>query len=782
MVHPGMVLGKSVGVAMSGGGAKGLYHIGTLKALEENGIPIDYVAGTSMGAIIAGLYAAGYSPQQMQQLATSGMLEAWATGYIDHTYSAYFREGSTLRHDAPTLTFRFDPNKKSIESQGVTQTRMPQSLISTTPLDLALVELFAPAGVACEGDFDELMVPFLCVASDVTNDKAVVMDSGDLGLSVRASMALPLAFKPIIDKHQNMLYDGGIQDNFPWRPMIKRFNPDLVIGSACGKDMWAHSSNLSLMDQAFILAMTPSNYDLPRGGVLIAREVPGGMLDFASADKVIEMGYDDTMAQMEQIKSQLSQEQLLSQEFYDARREAFRERCPELIFGEYDISRLTKEQSNYVHSYMQNSRRQQRKGSKEERDMTMEELRTSLYSIMARGDFNTDYPDVEYNADSALYRFSVDMEYKPSLRLSLGGNLSSTPYNQVYMGASYTTIKRVARSLFAELYLGPVYTTGRLGYRADFYRAAPMFIDFYYNFAVNNLDHGDFSYLTQIDNAFGIKSADQFFSTGLGTPLNLRSMVVVRANLGVDNIRYNYGLPTLSEGNDIEGVAFDKSRFKYFAVSPSIESSTIDDPYFPTKGLHLSGSIVGVGAQERSYVIEDENNPAWAENHYDNIVNWYGAKLSALKYLNLDNAEVVNLGLNAEGVYTTIPDMITQRARQIMMPAYQPTTHSKMVYMPEFSAPRYVAAGVMPSIRFWRQFYLRTGFYTMMTDNFDYQEMITSGKGYSLHYIAQAALAYKSSIGPIRLTVAKYGIENWNNLYLTFNFGATIFSPRGVFY
>ena len=85
---------QSVGVVMSGGGAKGLYHIGVLQALEESGIPIDYVSGTSMGSIIAGMYAAGYSPEEMRRIVASGVVKQWVSGRIDPSYLPYYRRNT----------------------------------------------------------------------------------------------------------------------------------------------------------------------------------------------------------------------------------------------------------------------------------------------------------------------------------------------------------------------------------------------------------------------------------------------------------------------------------------------------------------------------------------------------------------------------------------------------------------------------------------------------------------------------------------------------------------
>ena len=117
---------RTVGVVMSGGGAKGLYHIGVLEALEENGVPIDYVAGTSMGSIIAAMYAAGYSPAEMRAIVNSGVVKEWVSGRIDpNKYMAYYRQ---VGSNPAFLSLRID-----VESPSGKRLRVPRNLISSTP-------------------------------------------------------------------------------------------------------------------------------------------------------------------------------------------------------------------------------------------------------------------------------------------------------------------------------------------------------------------------------------------------------------------------------------------------------------------------------------------------------------------------------------------------------------------------------------------------------------------------------------------------------------------------
>ena len=260
-----------VGLVLSGGGAKGLYHIGVIKALEENNVPIDYVAGTSMGSIIAGLYAAGYSPEQMCAIVASGDVQRWVSGRIDDAHRQYFMEQDT---PPALLTVRFGVNKEDImrrraeKAAGIPRSKqnsllkIPADLISSAQVDMALNELFLPATVACGGDFGQLMVPFFCVASDMTARRAVVFRDGDIGKAIRASMSIPLVFKPL--KYKDMLlYDGGLFNNFPWQTMVEEYAPDHIIGVKCtfGNTPVDESSNL--IDQALMLMTSDTDYHLP---------------------------------------------------------------------------------------------------------------------------------------------------------------------------------------------------------------------------------------------------------------------------------------------------------------------------------------------------------------------------------------------------------------------------------------------------------------------------------------------------------------------------------------
>ena len=338
-------IGGRLGLVLSGGGAKGLYHIGVIRALEENSIPIDYVSGTSMGAIIGALYASGYTPQQMEDIVLSGNVEKWVSGQIDDKYRFYYNE----RPDSPAmLSVYADIKRDTLNNSSSMKLALPHSFVSTAQIDMALLELLGASGAACGGNFDNLMIPFRCIVTDVNAHAPVEMRSGDLAFAVRASMAYPMLFRPVTDEQGRVFVDGGCYDNFPWRVMQADFAPDFYLGAQCldGNDLTTQES--SIEKQVMSLVTMPTDYTLPEGQSLIVhRNVDASVIDFSQGRQIIEAGYEDAMAMMPELKRRFTSRR--SMEELAARREAFRERCPELMIGGGDIEglRLRQKRASY---------------------------------------------------------------------------------------------------------------------------------------------------------------------------------------------------------------------------------------------------------------------------------------------------------------------------------------------------------------------------------------------------------------------------------------------------
>ena len=744
-----------VGVVLSGGGAKGLYHIGVLEALEEGGVPIDYVAGTSMGAIVAAMYASGYSPAEMRALVLSGVVQEWVSGRIDPSlYKPYYRQ---LDNSPSFINLWLDLSSKDLKFN------MPSSLISSTQVDMALLNLFTPASTAAHGDFSQLMVPFLCVAADMNKREPVILESGSLPEAIRASMAIPLAFKPV-KKGEQLLYDGGVFNNFPWRPLDERYAPSLLIGSICTKGNIVPEEGVSLVEQALMFAMDDTDYTLPEGrSVTIHRPIAAGMLDFDEAQPIIDAGYEDTKRKLPEILSRV--EARWSPERYEERRRAFRASCPPLIFKNYEITTANEERTAYIRDYM----RADLHGDNRQRQMDYPYLRRNIYAILTGGDYTMDIPEARYDSLREGYTFKARLHARPNFKLTIGGNLSSTAFNQVYLGVNYQTFGRTASRLGADLYLGPTYTWGTVGGRTDFFLNDPFFVTYGYNFAVKNLRHGSFGSIADIDNTLPIKTSESFGRLGLGFRLTHRSVVEVKAHGGHTNYHY---YPDINNSEQS-----DHSRFFFMGVKGEIARNTLDKYLYPTRGSDLRFSMIYVSGRDR-----------FKPSNYDSFTpgenrNWYGGRFQWTKVFNMPSVSWFSMGLNVDAVYTNHPEFSSAGATLLSLPAYEPIPHARKIFMPDFHAKRFVAGGINPTFNLTSNFFLRMGFYAMYRSKNHYEvSNLVNWRDRQQHYISELSLVYHTPIGPVNLSMIKYGLNDWNDAYLMFNFGYPIFAPKGTFY
>ncbi|MGD9548357.1 MAG: patatin-like phospholipase family protein [Candidatus Krumholzibacteriia bacterium] len=208
-----------IGLVLSGGGARGAAHIGVLRVLEELHVPVDFVAGTSMGSIIGGLYASGMGPDEMER-AIAGI--DWA-GVFDDAPPRRDRPFRRKEEDhVPLFQFELGWNGGGFS--------LPSGLIAGQKLDFILRDLTLP--VYTVSDFDLLPVPFRAVAADLADGEAVVLGEGDLTMAMRASMAIPGAFTPV-NLDGRLLVDGGMAMNLPVK-VVKDLGADLVIAVDVG--------------------------------------------------------------------------------------------------------------------------------------------------------------------------------------------------------------------------------------------------------------------------------------------------------------------------------------------------------------------------------------------------------------------------------------------------------------------------------------------------------------------------------------------------------------------
>ena len=752
-----------IGLVLAGGGAKGFYHIGVIKALEENDIPIDYIAGTSMGAIVGALYAAGYTPDQMESLVRSGEVEKWAMGKLDKSYKYYYFD----QPNTPSrLSIYMQSQRDTLTNKLSFNLALPNSFIDPTQIDMALVELFSGAGVACQGDFDRLMIPFMCIATDMNAHEAVRMRGGDLPFAVRASMAYPMAYRPVTDSEGRVLVDGGCYDNFPWRPMQEEHDPDFIIGSVCLESKQIALPNSSVETQVMALVTMPTDYEIPeQDGMTIFRNVDFSVFDFKAGAKIIEQGYEDAIAAMPQLKARIASRR--SSEQVAAMREEFRGSVPEFRVGELRADNLRKRQREYARMLVGMDKH---RDSTKRDNLSIKELKDKYFTLMATGSFTSNgFPKVRYDSLHNDFSVGVNLSSRPEFRFLLGGNVSSTAFNQAFLGFSYTRLSRTSQRIFGDLYLGPVSSVAKVGGRTIFLKRTPMYFDYLVEASWLSTLRGTFGKLTPSFSAIEARTVEVYAHAGFGAALTKKSIMEFSANAGYNF--YGYVAPY-----DEPDSPHTHDRFRFVAGELKFERSTLDKITFATQGSRLMLSAIGVYGRDRY-----ENEELNARGEYaSELRQWVGAKFQWEHYPGNWTKAWFSMGYNVEAVYTTHPTFASNFSTTLSSPRYTPIAHSKMIYMPEFFANHYVAAGVMPTFKMANNLYLRVSAYAMLCEPISAEEQLRVQD--HMHYIGDLSLIYHTRVGPISISATKYNFTTRNNAYLTFNFGHPIFGNRGLYY
>ncbi|MGB8193372.1 MAG: patatin-like phospholipase family protein [Chitinophagaceae bacterium] len=271
----------TIGLTFSGGGAKGLAHIGILKAIDSAGLKVDYITGTSMGAVLGGLYAIGYSGDTLEKMARS----------ID--WDLLLTNQSSVR--GLFMEEKSEYSKYVVELPWVQHGfRLPTGVLEGQELWLKLTELFAP--VYDKKFFSQFNIPFRCIATDVGTGEAVVLTKGEIVSAIRSSMAIPSLFTAV-DNDGKRMVDGGIVRNFPVQD-VKEMGADIVIGSNVATGLLASDKVRNviqvLLQVAFFREAEDNRKEVPLCNIYISMPLQDySMGSFGQADDILQIGIDE---------------------------------------------------------------------------------------------------------------------------------------------------------------------------------------------------------------------------------------------------------------------------------------------------------------------------------------------------------------------------------------------------------------------------------------------------------------------------------------------------------
>ncbi len=742
---------QSVGLVLSGGGAKGMAHIGLIRVLEDNNIPIDYIAGTSIGAIVGGLYAAGYSPDEMEELFRSDDFYFWSTGKIQEEYRYYFNKPEANPAWLELRVARREDKLKLLP---------PTNIIPEEQMDFAFMELLAATNAACNNKFDSLMVPFFCVATDAYRNRPVVLRKGDLGEAIRASMTVPFYFKPI-EINDTLMFDGGIVNNLPTNYMKQFYQPDIIIGHKVAHSPKAASSD-DVMEQITNMVMRPTNYEIaPEDGILLETRFDNvNLLDFKKIEFAVNAGEKTARHHIDSIKTLLDRR--VPKEKVQETRKKFNAKKPELFFQNIQVEGVEDPmQRKFIiqsikHRY---------------NVVSLNLLKKEYFKLIADEHLKSIRPVAIFNEETGYFDLHLKVEPEKKIKVNIGGNISTKPINQGFGSFDYRVYKSRAYTLSSNIYFGRFYSSFKVGGRIDFPATLPFYLAGY-----STLNRWDFFsssselFFEDVRPPFIVQDEYNLSFEG-GFPLGVRSKFY--AGVAFSNSTDEYYQTEIFKKEDIP----DKTSFNAFASHLGIESNSLNYKQYATEGVFNCLSFSYINGKEThtpgSTLPAGQKN---AKNH-----SYFKISANTKKYFNL--SKNFTLGTEFEAVFSNKQLFRNYRSTLLASSGYNPTPHSNSLFLENFHSNNYLAGGLKtifhlnPSLHFR----LEGHSFIPVREELKHPDLAVyrNNNPIANFYLqGMAAFIYHTSVGPLSLTLNYYEKEN-TQFYLTLNFGYILFNKRG---
>jgi NTE family protein len=756
---------QSVGFVMSGGGAKCMVHLGVLKALEENEIPIDYITGTSMGAVLGSMYVSGYSVEEIAAYIESPEFKRWQVdGDFTDEIPAFYKQ---MVIDAEIGSIKLHIRPKTPVTMA-----LPTNLVLPYKMDIEFLKLYTQATAVCGHDLNKLMLPFRAVSTNVYDKQQYAPRYGDLAMLVRASMSFPGVFKPtLIDSI--LLFDGGIINNFPIDLMEDEFAPDVIIGSNCSYN-YERPTEDNVLSHIYALVSANSRYEIPveKGWLLNFDSLQNvDLLAFELIRPLMQTGYNMAMQMMPQIKEGIKRRK--TQQELAAQRADFRAKMPPLVFKQINMQGGTRSLRTYVKSRMTRH---------SDTLMSLPKLRKRYFDIVTDDGLTTFVPQAQYNEQDSAFDLGLRISPAPNVKIGAGGYFSSGPI-QAFINAAYTYYAPLTLRFYANGYLGSVYTSQTAMLRGD-YRIRrwdfPIFLEL-------GETYNGFDYYTRnpeivfSDQRPDFLQDDEIFGfVNLGTGTVGNSALRLNFSGGRRNERYY-------QTQDFTSVDIpEKMTFKFMRGGLFIENNSLNFKTNPTKGLRqfISASYI-YGDEYHTYgtmsdIYKNKIDTTYAV-HYQSTQRMWRFKAQRTQYF--QPSQYFSIGYHVEGVYSQPIHLIDYYPNLLMLPAFEPLQHTNGLFLENFRSSVYVAGGIiptytnvfgLPNLLLRSELYAFFPFAELSKDNI--QQSITPryrNELRNIYFVGNVAAIYQFPFANVSFSVSYYDRPNivYKNFFFAFNLG-----------
>ncbi len=745
---------QKVGLVLSGGGAKGIAHVGVLKALEENEIPIDYLTGTSMGGIVAGCYAAGMSPQQIEEIMLSKEFIGWVTGRLEQGYNYYYNRPD----DNPSVL------KINLSLDSTFNFNFNSSIANDLSLNFALAEVMAQPAAIAKGNFDSLFVPLRVVASDVFTQTEVIIKSGSLSDALRATQTVPFFYSPIkVDN--KYLFDGGVYNNFPVDVMQNEFKPDVIIGSNVSSkvyDEYPYGEDEKLISKSLLYMLLDKSdpSKIPATGVYIQPNLKGlSTFDFARAKHLIDSGYAQTMRQMDEIKQKVGMNAARTCEAVAEARNNFNNRSTALQIDQVVYQGFNSRQQRYMNRFFRNGKR----------PLFFSDVKEGYFKLVSDDYFRNLYPSFLFDAEKDRFNFKLTKRPQNDFQIDFGGVVSTRNISTMFLGVNYYYFDRALTHVMANFYAGNFYKSVQLKARMDFPGVGRFFLEPEATF--NNWDFLEGKDIV-LDNFSPtvLNRIDRKVGASVGVPVGTRFKASMYGYY-VNNLDRYIDADVLVSTDTLDELRLAGSRLGFL-----LSTNTLNRKQYPSQGRRYQFGFDWFSLDETF----TPGNTSFIAQQESKHRGWIRGKVTLEQYF---RKGFYSSGYLLEGVLSNQPFFANYQGTIINASSFNPLQDSPTLLLENFRAFNYVAGGwrnvfsIRKNLDFRLEGYVFKPFERLVKQQD--QRPALSQDLIRFYLAGTAGLVLHSSVGPISLSVNYYN-DKENQLGALLHVGFLLFQKTSL--
>ena len=550
-----------VGLVLSGGGAKGFAHIGVLKVIDSLGIKVDYIAGTSMGSVIGGLYATGYTGKQLEELFNSQDFNVLINDEFPRASKSFY-ERENEQHYAISLPF---DNFKI---------RLPSALSRGQNVYNLLSQLMLP--VDDISDFDNLPIPFFCIATDIETGESLVMDKGRLVEAVTASAALPSLFQPVVIDNQ-ILMDGGITDNFPVEKLRAK-GMDVIIGVDVQDGLKDREELLSAVDVLVQInnfrTINAMKNKAPLTDIYIKPDITNfSVVSFDEGRDIIANGMAAAIQNMDALLA------------LKARQTEPQIRQPIKIRDSLNITRFEFQgNQQYSRSYLKGKLK-----LRSNENISYKDLNEGIQGLMATNNFDHFSYKLKPSDEMGSYHLTGQVrESETNTLLKLGIH-----YDGLYESSALVNLTKKRLLFNNDVASLDLIVGDNSRYNFDYFLDKGFYISIGVKSRYNQFDNNVSPLLVLEENSPLLTNLNAVDVTFQDLTNQLYLQTIFRKDfalrLGGEHKRLRITSETIIESNDDEETVFENTD--YFSVFGKLIFDSYSNPFFPKSGFYFNGDF-----------------------------------------------------------------------------------------------------------------------------------------------------------------------------------------------